>query len=121
MFTVAAGQPLGRVDDPEPVHTLGRRLGHLDPRHASARWTPAAPHDHRLDRLWRALEDRFDAAVGSITHPPRDATGEGFAPAAVPEQDALDLPVDEHSTGDDAQSKSSGSFERRTRKSSAGP
>jgi len=52
--------------------------------------------DERVDRFRRALEDRFDPAVGQVAHPARHAVLLGQAAAGVAEEDALDPAGDEH-------------------------
>ena len=54
------------------------------------------PVDQAADLLSRTLEDRFDPAVGQVTHPPGHAVLLGQAPAAVAEEYALHPAGDEH-------------------------
>jgi hypothetical protein len=48
------------------------------------------PVDQAADILGRALEDRFDPAVGQVAHPADHAVLLGQAAAGVAEEDALD-------------------------------
>src|SRR4249919_3829777 len=48
------------------------------------------PVDQAADVLGRALEDRFDPAVGQVAHPADYAVLLGQAAAGVAEEDALD-------------------------------
>ncbi len=54
------------------------------------------PVDQVADVLGRALEDRFDPAIGQVAHPAGHAVLLGQAAAAVAEEDALHPAGDQH-------------------------
>src|SRR5208282_2761801 len=54
------------------------------------------PVEQGADILRRALEDRFDPAVGQVAHPAGHAVLLGEPPAAIAEEDALHPAGDQH-------------------------
>jgi len=54
------------------------------------------PVEQAADILGRALEDRFDPAVGQVAHPAGHAVLLGEPPAAIAEEDALHPAGDQH-------------------------
>jgi hypothetical protein len=54
------------------------------------------PVDQAADILGRALEDRFDPAVGQVAHPAGHAVLLGEPPTAIAEEDALHPAGDQH-------------------------
>ena len=54
------------------------------------------PVKQATDILGRALEDRFDPAVGQVAHPAGHAVLLGEPPAAIAEEDALHPAGDQH-------------------------
>src|ERR1700722_3548795 len=82
----------------------GESAGRLDlDRHVvddGAAGAMAGPLDQVRDIGLRALESRFDPAVGKVADPPRHATLLGEATERIAEEDTLDPPGNQQSVAD---------------------
>src|SRR5205085_11024843 len=81
--------------DGEAVLAAGIFPGRLDVVDAGAGRAPAAPRDHRLDRVAPALEDRLEGAVWPVRDPAGDAERPRPPPRFVTEEDTLDAAADD--------------------------
>ena len=92
---------LFRLDDLEVGFVDRMLVGYYNSVNPGARWTAAAPADHRLDRIPGAFENCFDRTVRTVGYPTRHRQAGGLPPARVTIEDALDSAGYPHPSSDD--------------------
>ena len=98
--TSAAQAAASRLRDPEGVESFGWFGFNRNVVHYGVTGAVVGPGHQAVDVLGRALEDRFDPAVGQVADPSGHAVFLGEPPAGIAEEDALDPPGDHDAVAD---------------------
>jgi hypothetical protein len=101
--TSAAQAAASRLRDPEGVESLGWFGLNRDVVHYGVTGAVVGPGHQAVDVLGRALEDRFDPAVGQVADPSGHTMFLGEPPAGIAEEDTLDPAGDQDTVADHKQ------------------